>query len=160
MILGELNELGLPILCVDDMPLEPAVYELVNSFKNAYDLSRRIDNVRLFGTLVSNSVLTVSPDSLAIHFAAVNATPCLSVWGSFDPDSRIKYYTNQIGLAHPERCPNAFCYNYAEKLPADLCPEGANQKACACYGGITAGEIQQAVASLLHQNNAKTQIAA
>jgi ADP-heptose:LPS heptosyltransferase len=156
LLLTELDKLGLPILCVDDMPPEQPVREMIGSFKNAHDFSRRIDNIRFFGILIANATLVVAPDSLAIHFAAASQTPCLSVWGPFDPQSRIKYYPRQIALSHPEQCPNAFCYNYQPNLPAHLCPEGEKQKDCACYRGVTTQEISDALAKLLHQSATMT----
>jgi ADP-heptose:LPS heptosyltransferase len=155
ILLSELDQLGLPIICADDMPLEREVSDMLHCHKNAHDVSRRINNVRLFGVLIANSTLTVAPDSLATHFAAAARVPCLSVWGPFDPESRIKYYANQIGLAHSERCANAFCHNHMDTLPLHLCPRGAEQKTCECYEGITSAEVREAISSLLHQKNAK-----
>ena len=149
LVLNELDKLDIPILCTDDKALEPAAAEMVRQVKNAHDVSGQIDNIRLFGTMVANSRMTVSPDSLAIHFAAAAQIPALSLWGPFDPESRIKYYPRQIGLNHPERCANAFCHNYMPTLPTHLCPEGENQKYCACYDGVTAEEIRKAISALL-----------
>jgi ADP-heptose:LPS heptosyltransferase len=148
LVLAELNESGFPILCVDDEPLKRPVAEMLAQFKNAHDVSGRIENVRLLGTMIANSRLTVAPDSLAIHFAAANQVPCLSVWGPFDPQSRIKYYPKQIGLAHPEKCPNAFCYNYMPMLPIHKCPKGEKQQACECYSGLQTAEIRTALETL------------
>lgn len=149
LVIQELNKIGVPILCIDDEQLKKPFSEMLANFEHAHDMSGSIKHIRLLGTLIANSKLTVGPDSVAIHFAAASATPCLSIWGPFDPASRIKYYPKQIGLSHFEKCPNAPCFNYLPTLPANKCPGGDKQQYCECYKGVSSHEIEEALETLL-----------
>ncbi len=148
LVLSVLDKIGMPVLCMDDVALEPNIKAIVGRYKNAVDWSERTPNVRQYGTLISNAQLVVGPDSSAIHFAAASEVPCVSLWGAFDPESRVKYYPNHIALWGQDKCLNAPCYSFMPELPAHKCPEGEEQKWCACIDGITKEEIAAAVDQL------------
>ncbi len=159
LILGRLNELGLPALCIDTAALTPEVEEMVRKYPNVHNAAQKVSskdqygndvpNVRLYASLVAGAALVVGPDSSAIHLAAASSTPCLSIWGPFSPQSRVKYYPNHLAIWHPGMCDNAPCYNYMEALPAHKCPNGKEQKWCECYEGVTAAEVDDKVSQLL-----------
>ncbi len=148
IVLSELDKLGLPILCMDDDPLDAELAKLIGCFKNARDISGQTKTVRNYGTLIRMAKLVVGPDSSAIHFAASGAVPCISMWGSFHPDSRVKYYKNHVALFHPEYCQHAPCFNWEEHLPYHKCPNGKEQKNCAVFDGVQPEEIATAIKKL------------
>jgi hypothetical protein len=149
MILERLEKTGLTVLCMDDLPLKPDVKTLVSAYPNAIDISTKIKNVRQYGALLGKANLVIGPDSSAIHFAAVTGTPCLSLWGPFDPEARVKYYQKHIALWTPEKCPNAPCYNYLQNLPFHKCPDGIKAKHCVVFDGISSQTIDTAITKLL-----------
>jgi ADP-heptose:LPS heptosyltransferase len=146
MVLGELNKIGLAILCLDDVALTPEVAEIVARHENAVDFSRATkDNIRKYGTIICNAALVVGPDSSALHFAASHDVPTISLWAAFDPDSRVRYYGKNISLMASSECSNWPCHNFREKLPAHKCPQGSEQRYCAVIEGITRDSVSDAI---------------
>jgi len=100
---------------------------LIAKTSMAVNVATRINNIRLFGAIVGGASLVLGPDSSALHFAAAFEVPALGFRGPFWPESRTRYYPNQIHLHHPELCPACPCYNYLPELPIGKCPRGAQQ---------------------------------
>lgn len=100
---------------------------LIAKTSMAVNVATTINNIRLFGAIVGGASLVLGPDSSALHFAAAFEVPALGFRGPFSPESRTRYYPNQIHLYHPELCPACPCYNYLPELPIGKCPRGAQQ---------------------------------
>ncbi len=147
LVLSVLDKLGMPILCLDDSGLEPDLKAVVGRYKNAVDWSERTPNVRQYGTLISHAQLVVGPDSSAIHFAAASEVPCVALFGSFDPASRVATYPHCLPVWRQELCANSPCFNFMPELPKHKCPD-PNAKWCACIDGITAADVQEAIGKL------------
>jgi ADP-heptose:LPS heptosyltransferase len=146
LVLSVLDKVGMPILCLDDCELEAEVKTCIHDYKNVVDFSQQTPNLRQYGTLISHAQLVVGPDSSAIHFAAAAEVPCVSLWGAFDPDSRVRYYPNHIALwSGRAHCANSPCFNFRPELPYHKCPDGENQRHCAVIGAITQEEILGAI---------------
>jgi hypothetical protein len=148
LVLSRLNEIGLPILCMDSLPFRQDVKKVIDGYKNAKDVSGRFTNERQYGTVCSMANLVVGPDSSAIHFAACFDVPCISLFGPFDPRSRVRDYNNHIAIWSQENCPSAPCFNFAEELPYHKCPDGPQQKHCAVFSGVTSDQISDAIEKL------------
>ena len=148
LILSRLNEIGMPILCLDELPLPPSVKKIVESYKNARDISGRLKTSREYGAVISMAKLVVGPDSSAIHFAGVLDLPCISFWSVINPDARIKYYKNSVPIFHADLCGHAPCFNYMMELPYHKCPDGKEQKHCAVFDGVSADQIDAAILKL------------
>jgi ADP-heptose:LPS heptosyltransferase len=140
---------GLPILCASNTPFPPEIAALITKTPSALNVATTINNLRLFGSIVGGASLVLGPDSSALHFAAAFEVPALGFWGPFSPESRTRYYPNQIHLHHPELCPACPCYNYLPELPIMKCPRGMQQTSCEVYEGITEKEIATALENLL-----------
>ena len=148
LVLSRLIGIGLPILCMDELPLEPTVKKIVESYKAARDISGQLKTSRQYGAVVSMAKLVVGPDSSAIHFAACIDVPCISLFGPFDPDSRVKYYKNHVAIwGGRDHCAAAPCYNFAEDLPRHKCPS-PKQEFCEVFNGITGDKIDAAIYKL------------
>jgi ADP-heptose:LPS heptosyltransferase len=140
---------GLAILCGGNLPFPPEIVSLITKTSAAINVATTIQNIRLFGAIVGGASLVLGPDSSALHFAAAFEVPALGFWGPFSPQSRTRYYPNQIHLYHPELCPSSPCYNYLPELPITKCPRGAAQTSCEVYEGISYKEIAEAIENLL-----------
>lgn len=140
---------GLPILCGGSIPFSPDIAGLIAKTPMAINVATTMNNLRLFGSVVGGASLVIGPDSSALHFAAAFEVPALGIWGPFSPQSRTRYYPNQVHLYHPELCPASPCSNYLPELPIGKCPRGALQTSCEVYEGVTYEEIADAIGSLL-----------
>jgi hypothetical protein len=148
-ILEAAQERDLPILVADDKPLEPPVAQLVAATKLAVNVAQSIKGIRLLGSLIAGATLVIGPDSCALHFAAAAETPAIGIWGPFSPESRCRYYPNQVHLFHAELCRHAPCFNYLPDLPIHKCPRGAAQGSCELFEGVRTDEIREAMIELL-----------
>ena len=152
-VLDALNEFAfarkLPILCGGSVPFSPEIAGLIAKTPMAINVATTMNNLRLYGAIVGGASLVIGPDSSALHFAAAFEVPALGFWGPFSPQSRCRYYPNQIHLYHPELCPSSPCYNYLPELPIGKCPRGAQQTSCEVYEGITGPEVTGALNELL-----------
>jgi ADP-heptose:LPS heptosyltransferase len=148
-ILQAANEVAakkdLAVLVTDDQPLPAELAEVAARLPKVINVATKTVGVRLFGSLIGGASAVVGPDSSALHFAAAFETPAVGIWGPFAPNSRVKYYPNQIHLWHPERCAACPCYNYMPTLPVQKCPRGQNQLSCEVFEGITEDEVYSAI---------------
>lgn len=148
--LGEASErYRLPVLCVDTKPLPPELAELVGKHPWAIDVTTQIPTFRCFASVIAGAHMVVGPDSSGIHAAAAFDVPALGIWGPYSPESRTKYYPNQIHLWHHELCSASPCFNIQDSLPVKKCPRGKEQRWCECFDGITSEEIAASITELL-----------
>jgi ADP-heptose:LPS heptosyltransferase len=143
IVLERLNDIGLPIVCVDDEALPDELIAIGAKYPNAKNLACTIKGVRLYGAVLTHAKLVVGPDSSAIHFAATNNTPCIGLWGPFSPESRAKYYANHYPIYKNELCDHSPCFNFMPTLPAHKCPKGGLQLHCEVFEGITIEEVDR-----------------
>ena len=148
LVLSRLNEIGMPILCMDELPLTPSVKKIVSSYKNARDISGQLKTSRAYGAVVSMAKLVVGPDSSAVHFAGVLDLPCIAFFSVLHPDSRVKYYKNCIPIFNTEKCPHAPCYNFMMELPYHKCPDGKEATYCKTFDSVTTDQIDGAIQKL------------
>jgi Glycosyltransferase family 9 (heptosyltransferase) len=66
----------------------------------------------------------VGPDSLLAHVMGAWARPCVGLWGSTDPATRVRYYPNHAALQNRSACPYAPCRVCRLSLPP-YCPTAA-----------------------------------
>src|SRR6266446_2141803 len=149
IILCRLNDLGIPILCMDDRPLTEEIIDIGRKHNNAKNVAMTVPGVRLYGTIISHAAMVVAPDSSGIHFAATNSVPCIGLWGPFSPESRAKYYPNHYPIYHPELCQNAPCFNFMPEFPEHKCPNGALQIHCEVFNGITYDVVDKIVTDVV-----------
>lgn len=117
------------------------------SSKNRFiNLVNKLEEFRSIIPLVKHAKAVVAPDSSVGHLAAAfPSVPCVSLWGLFHPNDRVKYYTNHIPL-FGDSCPHAPCHNHEFKLPQNLCKDASNavageQKFCCALRSITPSQI-------------------
>jgi ADP-heptose:LPS heptosyltransferase len=153
MVLQALNDIAekksLTVLVADNEPLSGELAQVVAKLPRVKNVATAINNIRLLGSVIGGSMLVVGPDSMALHFAAAFELPALGIWGPFSPESRTKYYPNQVHLWHKELCNSSPCFNYLPELPVSKCPRGIAQRTCEVYEGVTYQEVYDAVLSLL-----------
>lgn len=140
---------GLAILCCDDQPFSDEVLQLINRTPLAVNVAGRLTSARTFGSLIAGANLVIGPDSCALHFAAAFEVPAVGIWGPFPPESRTKYYPNQVHIWHQQLCPAAPCYNFMPELPTQKCPNGLTQQFCEVFEGVTETEIYNAIETIL-----------
>lgn len=99
-------------------------------------------DIRLLMALTSISALVVAPDSMMVHVAGSMGIPCVGLWGSTSPDSRICYYSNHTPIWHTSQCPATPCYRHRNEFPA-FCPTGKEQK-CAVVSSISVDDVLKA----------------
>ena len=101
-----------------------------NNFKvdhpRVIDLFNTTKAIRSLFPVVANADFVVAPDSSVNHIAAGLDTPCISLWGSYHPDWRVKYYPRSYPLYAPEVCPHAPCAPHAG-LPQSKCKDASNK---------------------------------
>lgn len=100
--------------------------DALNNISRVEDLRNRTRTFRDVLHFVSQADLVIGPDSSVMHAAAAIPIPCISLWGLFHPDDRIKYYPMSYPLTGFSACPHAPCRNHDFKLPVRLCRDAEN----------------------------------
>jgi hypothetical protein len=136
------------ILVVHSELFTPEVARMIESCPSGIDLGGKIPSVRTFAALIQGARAVVAPDSASIHFAAAFKVPCVLVFATHSPESRISTYPHHIAL-HKELCPP--CFNVLlNKLPTQRCPRGEQQQHCENFL-VTGTEITDALEELLQK---------
>jgi len=112
------------------------------------DLFNATKGIRTLFPLVNGAEFVVAPDSSVNHIAAGLDTPCVSLFGSYHPDDRVKYYPKSVPVFKPDTCPHAPCRPHAG-LPQAKCKDANNktkgtQYWCNALRNITAQDIVEA----------------
>jgi len=91
----------------------------------------------------------VCPDSFASHLAAGLPEPpaVVSLWASFRPDDRVKYYPRHSALYASRGC--GPCRRHDGHDDRIGCPKGADGACCAALEDITGPQIAAALRALL-----------
>jgi ADP-heptose:LPS heptosyltransferase len=120
-----------------------------NNFKvdhpRVIDLFNCTKTVRSLFPVIAGADFVVAPDSSVNHMAAGLDTPCVSLFGSYHPDDRVKYYPKNVPVFKPDTCPHAPCRPHAG-LPQAKCKDASNktpktQYWCNALRNITAEDI-------------------
>lgn len=74
--------------------------------------------------VVYHASLVIAPDSSVMHLAgAFDHVKCISLWGLFHPDDRVKYYANNFPIYKKDACPYAPCRDHNFFLPVEQCKD-------------------------------------
>jgi Glycosyltransferase family 9 (heptosyltransferase) len=120
-----------------------------NNFKvdhpRVIDLFNTTKAIRSLFPVVANADFVVAPDSSVNHIAAGLDTPCVSLWGSYDPADRVSFYPKNVSVFKPDTCPHAPCRPHGG-LPQAKCKDATNktpktQYWCNALRNITAEDI-------------------
>lgn len=85
--------------------------------------------VKTMMSLLKNAVALVSLDTAPLYIAQAFQTPAVSLWGTHDPKSRLRYDRTYLANAiWTKECPSSPCYLY--RGFNSKCPAGSNQKVC------------------------------
>lgn len=123
------------------------------------DLFNTTKAIRSLFPVVANADFVVAPDSSVNHIAAGLNTPCVSLWGSYDPQDRMTYYPLNVSVFKPDVCPHAPCRPHAG-LPQAKCKDASNKTAktqmwCNALRNITAEDIVLASNKAMELENNK-----
>lgn len=144
-VLKALGKCKKPVLVIDDKPTTPKIVEFLHGSENVFDITKRIPTLRLYFSLIAGASCVLAPDSSALHAAAAFDVPSIGFWGPFSPESRAKYYPNHHAIYERQLCVNSPCFNFALKLPANLCPRGDEQQSCEVFSGVTENRVTEAL---------------
>ena len=116
--------------------------------KRVVDLFNATANIRTLFPVIQGAEFVVAPDSSVTHMAAGLDTACVSLWGSYDPMDRCKYYPKSVPVFKPDTCPHAPCRPHGG-LPQAKCKDATNrtkktQLWCNALRNITAEDIVEA----------------
>lgn len=116
--------------------------------KRVVDLFNATANIRTLFPVIQGAEFVVAPDSSVAHMAAGLDTACVSLWGSYHPDDRCKYYPKSVPVFKPDTCPHAPCRPHGG-LPQAKCKDATNrtkktQLWCNALRNITAEDIVEA----------------
>jgi ADP-heptose:LPS heptosyltransferase len=137
---------GLKLVVVHNRQFEPEITAAIQ--RHDAIGSADVLTLRQYMAIVSRADAVVSVDSSAYHLAAAFGRPTVTLWGSFDPDSRSKYYPRQRAIWHKHLCSFSPCWHQRD-IPADKCPKGSAQRSCECNSGVTSEEVSAALEKLL-----------
>lgn len=99
----------------------------IPEIEGVYNLVNRTTTFREVVYYIARSQLVIGPDSSIMHVTgSFDNIPCISLWGLFHPDDRVKYYPNHYPITGFEMCPHAPCRNHDFKLPNTKCRDCAN----------------------------------
>ena len=113
---------------------------------------RTFDRMRTLWALVRRARLCVSPDTMLVHAAGMFGIPCVGLWGTYPPASRVAYYENHHAIFHREICPHSPCNWNADGLPS-FCPPpptGQVRTHCAVVSAITPEEVVETARKALN----------
>lgn len=111
-----------PVVIVGQFPY-PYVHH-----KNVLDLRMKTKRFRDLVPWVKNAGVILCPDSSVGHLAACFPdVKCVSLWGSYDPNDRVKYYPNHVPLMMDKICPHSPCrVGLVKAPPRQLCAKAPN----------------------------------
>jgi ADP-heptose:LPS heptosyltransferase len=119
----------------------------LTTYKRFHNLVNKLNEFRSVIPLVKHAKAVVCPDSSIGHLSgAFSEVPTVSLWGLFNPDDRVKYYTNHLPLFNDGVCPHAPCHNHQFNLPQEKCKDAINaaqgtQNYCNALKSITPDQI-------------------
>jgi len=118
---------------------------------SAIDLVNKTPKFRDLLPIVERAAVVVAPDSSVMHIAGGFSKACVSLWGLFDPNDRVKYYKNHVALTAFDACPHAPCRDHNFVLPEDKCRDAdmAFREGCAALSSISPDRIVEAVRQML-----------
>lgn len=111
-----------PVVIVGTYPV-PYVHH-----SNVLDLRMRTRKFRELIPWVANAGVILCPDSSVGHLAACfPEVPTISLWGSYHPYDRVRYYRNHLPLMAEKVCPFSPCrIGLVKEPPRNLCERSPN----------------------------------
>ena len=105
--------------------------------------------------LVERADLIICPDSAIGHAAAAFGRPCVSLWSSFHPDDRVRYYPTHRPIYRAVNC--GPCHVHESSPQAKGCPLATSRHARHCRGlaAIPPGKIVAAALAALSPTPAR-----
>lgn len=101
-------------------------------------------SLRDLWALTAGVSVVVAPDSMMVHVAGVQETPCVGLWGPVPPDKRVRYYKNHIGLFPQQACAMAPCFAYSAVFPK-YCPPRPSRAICDVIASIAPAQVVEMV---------------
>jgi len=113
--------------------------------KRVFDLFNCTAQFRSMLPVLQGADFVVCPDSAILHASAGVGTATVSLWGSYHPDDRCKYYAQSFPIFVGDTCPHAPCHPQMG-LPQAKCKDATNrtkgtQYYCNAIRAITAKMI-------------------
>ncbi len=98
---------------------------------------RMFEKIRILWSLLRRAEVCIGPDSMLIHAAGTQGIPCVGLWGTHDPSTRVKYYPKHFPIFLSEKCAQSPCYWLASTMPT-FCPdEIPDRRYCGVLQAIT-----------------------
>jgi ADP-heptose:LPS heptosyltransferase len=96
--------------------------------------------------IISKATAVLSLDSASLYLAQAFRTPCVSLWGSHDPQVRLGYDTEYMSTAiwQKSACRHSPCFAW-QGFPVNRCPLGEAQSVCHCQLAVEPTDILQMV---------------
>ena len=121
------------------------------------DMPKNVDkwsneNLRDLWALAETASVVVAPDSMMMHVAGSMGVPCVSLWGSTNPASRLLYYRNQVPIHLRQACQFSPCNAYTAEFPKH-CPPSPARNVCEVMAAISPDQVISAVGEILNKNN-------
>ncbi len=101
-------------------------------------------SIRQLFAVASLAAVGVGTDSLLSHLMGSYNKPFVGLWGSMNPELRMKYYGNHKVLWNTAACPQAPCLRY--KTAWELCPPGTKEVGTCLV--LSAVEDEQVIAAV------------
>jgi len=113
---------------------------------------REFPRIRLLWAMVSKASICVGPDSMLMHAGGTFQIPTVGIWGTYSPETRVKYYRHHYPIFHREVCPHSPCNWNMKNLP-DFCPPPKNREPgsafCEVVMSTTTEEVVETVRKAL-----------
>lgn len=145
------EELDMNLLVGNHRPFTPEIQNLIKATPTAVNIAGMTPGVTSYATVINGARAVVCPDSSAMHFAAAFDTPCLSIFGPYNPKWMTQYYPKNVSIWNKDLCVNSPCYHHltgeqADEFPYDLCPRGREQKSCEVFE-VTTQQVKKSLLS-------------
>ncbi len=119
-----------------------------------HDWTNKTPNFRGLMPMIKHARAVICPDSSVLHLAtAFPDVPMVSLWGSFHPNDRAKYYRSNTSLESFHVCPSAPCRAQRSELPHNRCQQAKGYTEgtiyCTAMAAITPERVVETVLSKL-----------
>jgi len=112
----------------------------------------KIDNVRAshlpyfrdIFSIVRRASLVVAPDSLLVHVAGSFGIPCVGMWGTVSPDTRVRYYKRHVAVYKQSVCKHSPCHFSSDGFPSICPPLKGKRNCCEVLSAVTADDVLSA----------------
>lgn len=132
---------------VPDVPIRLKYRGDLGGMGEARQLQNNQLSIKGAAVVVRSASLVIAVDSVFPHIAGANGiqTPCISLFGSFNPAWRVTTYPKNVSIYKPEHCKLAPC-SWHEQGKPEGCPM---DDYCLPLAAITADDIMEQVRKIL-----------